>query len=97
LVVGRSEERSSLEHSVQDLSGTVGGVDVSPTTNGKFYLVLPVVEIELGVQYQIHSDWGNPFVRAGIVNQTYFGAGNAASREGNLSLFGAQVSLGATF
>jgi hypothetical protein len=37
------------------------------------------------------------FVRGAVVDQTYFGVGNASKQDGNLSLLGFQVSLGINY
>lgn len=58
---------------------------------------MPIAELELGVQYA--RDFGRlrPFLRAGVVSQTYFDAGDATGRDGNLTLFGGQVALGVRY
>lgn len=56
--------------------------------------VLPIVEIEMGAEYTVNLNRVEPLVRAAVVNQTYFGSGNASGGGGNTSLFGAQFSLG---
>jgi hypothetical protein len=60
--------------------------------------VMPVTDIELGAEYTFnHCGKFHPFVRASVIDQTYFDAGNASSRTGNLSLFGGQVTGGFAF
>lgn len=89
---------------VGEVDKEVNFTDVSP---GVFALsaressslshLLPVSEVELGVEYG--SQWGaaNYFLRTAVVNQTYFDAGNASNQDGNLSLFGLQFSLGVAY
>jgi hypothetical protein len=59
--------------------------------------MMPVVEMALGVEYTLLMSGFAPYIRAGLVNKTYFDAGNASSERGNLSLFGAELSLGLSF
>jgi hypothetical protein len=60
--------------------------------------IMPILDIELGLDYTFNrSGKIRPFVRAAVVDQTYFDAGSASSRDGNLSLFGGQVSGGIAF
>jgi hypothetical protein len=59
--------------------------------------VLPVAELEMGAQYS--RNWGNvrPFVRTGLVAQTWFGAGSASDLAGNLGFLGLSVTAGLTY
>lgn len=62
---------------------------------------LPFLELEGGVQYKGSFNWGSPFVRVGFVGQNWFNAGNPSSTvinpDGDLSLYGLQVSTGLTY
>jgi hypothetical protein len=60
--------------------------------------LLPVADIELGAEY-IFNRGGkfHPFIRAAVVDQTYWDIGSASSRNGNMSLFGGQFSGGFSF
>ena len=60
-------------------------------------LVLPIGELEGGFEYSRAIGRTRAFFRGAVVNHTYFDAGTAASRDGNLSLFGAQVSVGLNY
>src|SRR5262249_37665294 len=59
--------------------------------------VLPVTEVEIGTEYT--RVWGGfqPFLRAGLVGETWCGAGNAAGAGGNLGCVGLTVTAGAGF
>jgi len=72
-----------------------GGSFVDSTSGGDG--LLPVLEFELGVQYT--SDMGDwrPFVRAGLVSQTWFNAGNATSTGGNMGFLGLVTTAGFAF
>jgi hypothetical protein len=56
--------------------------------------VLPIMELEVGLEYGVTLGQTRWFVRGAGVSQTYFGAGSSTSRDNNLSLFGGQVSFG---
>jgi hypothetical protein len=55
---------------------------------------IPVGEFEIGLEYGADLGSWRSFVQLGVVGQTYFGAGNASSENGNFSLFGMQVTIG---
>jgi hypothetical protein len=77
----------------------------------KHYPVLPVLETEIGLQYKAQLGRLEPFLRAGLVGQCYFGAGSATGggfahqvaavpyvdRATNLGLFGLNITLGTRF
>ena len=98
LVVGHVNERESY---VQTLNDPLGFVTPPGTTvqNVGFAShpgdeVMPIAELELGLQYEIVFCRSKAFVKASMIDQTYFGAGSASQSTGNLSLFGLQVTLG---
>jgi hypothetical protein len=65
---------------------------------GRFESVIPVCELELGLDYGINLRQTYVFARAAVVDQTYFSAGNASTHgDNNLSLFGVQFSLGVNY
>jgi hypothetical protein len=59
--------------------------------------VLPVVELEIGLEYGRQLGRFFPFVRTGLVGQNWFGAGNSSSTDGDLGFFGLEASLGVNF
>jgi hypothetical protein len=59
--------------------------------------VLPVAELEAGVEWNRDLERSTVFVQTGLFAQTWFGAGGAASEEGNLGFFGLSLSLGLRF
>jgi hypothetical protein len=60
--------------------------------------LLPVADIELGVEYIFNRTRKfQPFIRGAVVDQTYWDIGNASSRNGNMSLFGGQLTGGFSF
>jgi hypothetical protein len=56
--------------------------------------VLPVAELEMGAEFS--RRWGNlyPFIRTGLLAQTWFGAGSATDLTGNLGFLGLTVTAG---
>lgn len=98
LLVGTTHESLSLSQVVQDPAGIVGGSQsITASSDARRDHVLPVAEIELGVEYARQVRGIEPFFRAGVVDLTYFNAGNASSQDRNLSLFGATLSLGVKY
>ncbi|MBL8799070.1 MAG: hypothetical protein JNM56_34610 [Planctomycetia bacterium] len=86
LLVGNSRENfTSAQLDVASLSNFSTQLDDA---------VVPIGEIELGLAWT--PDLGNvaTIVQATVVNQTYFGVGSPSSTDGDLSLFGFQVSFG---
>jgi len=65
------------------------------TTHGD--AVLPVMELELGVEYGRPVGRIYPFVRTGLVSQVWFNAGNASGTDGNFGLLGLEAALGLNF
>jgi hypothetical protein len=62
--------------------------------------VLPVVEVEVGGEYTPQFGPGmrvQPFVRAGLIGQTWFGGGNASGPGSNLGLLGLSITAGVEF
>lgn len=59
--------------------------------------VLPVAELEMGVEYS--RNWGQvrPFVRTGLVAMTWFDAGSASSLAGDLGFLGLSVTAGLNY
>jgi hypothetical protein len=72
--------------STQNLPGSA----ISDLFSGTKNDTLPVGELELGLEYAQPGF----FVQAAAVEQTYFGLGSASKTDGNLSLFGIQLSVG---
>jgi hypothetical protein len=58
---------------------------------------LPVAEMELGAEYSPTLAWIHPFIRTGLVAQSWFGAGSASSDSGNLGFLGLEVSAGLNY
>jgi len=98
MLVGSARSYGYVNINVMDPVGVAGGnqgITSSMASHGD--QLMPVVEMELGMEYTFLCSGFAPFVRAGLVNKTYFDAGNASGERGNLSLFGAQLSLGVSF
>ncbi len=95
LLVGTTHQTTNLVQVVTDPAGLVGGSSaLAPSIDNRREHVLPVAELELGVEYCLHLRKVEPFLRAAVVDMTYFDAGNASRQDGNLSLFGGQLTFG---
>ena len=59
--------------------------------------VLPVAELELGAEFS--RIWGavRPFIRTGLIAQTWFDAGSAFTLDGNLGFLGLSVTAGLNY
>ncbi len=96
LLVGTLVQRTSFRTDVVDPSGLIDAEDFTGQLNidRTSHDVLPVLELELGMEYGFPLGWGHAFLRAALVSQSYFGANNARGDDSNLSLFGAQFGVG---
>jgi hypothetical protein len=98
LLVGHTDRDIAFTRFVDDPTGVVGSVPlIRPTASSSLSTVMPVAEAELAVEYGLRLRRSRPFVRCGVVNHTYFDAGNAAHEEETLSLFGVQAALGVNY
>lgn len=59
--------------------------------------VLPILEVEMGAEYGVDVGRFHPFLRTGLVGQTWFGAGNSSGTGGNLGLLGLSATAGLRF
>jgi hypothetical protein len=98
LLVGTTHQDTSFFQNIVDPTGVVGGNQtLNPTRSGHLDQVVPVLELEVGLEYGLTLRNSRVFVRAGVVDHTYFDGGNASSTTGNFSLFGGTVSLGINY
>ncbi len=99
VLIGTNQERVNYNQTVFDPTGLIppgipGTLQITPTARRDGDRVLSVAEIELGMQYDLNLRRSSLFVRAGVVDQNYFDAGNASQTTGDMSLFGVQFSAG---
>ena len=100
MLVGTNCQTASFAQSVNDpagLAGTPGSFNFNSSIPSTADSIMPVVDLELGLNYSWclwNAHWNGS---ASVVDQTYFGAGNASRSDGNLSLFGCQLGLGVNF
>jgi len=95
IVIGNSRLTATFSEFIVD---PVNGNQTNQAANeSKDHHVIPIGELEGGLEYSRAIGRTRLFVRGAAVNQTYFDAGNASSRGDNLSLFGAQVSIGLNY
>jgi hypothetical protein len=103
LLVGKADQFTRFTEVINDPTGISGvpGTPVFSRTESSIPnstdMVLPVAEFELGFEYGLTLFDNRWFFRASAVNQTYFGVGNAAGGNNNLSLLGCQLGLGVNF
>lgn len=94
-LIGSSRLNSTFTENIVD---PVNGNQANIATNdSRDSNVLPVGELEGGLEYSRAMGRTRLFFRGAAVNHTYFDAGTASGRDGNLSLFGAQLSLGLNY
>ena len=102
LLVGSAHRLAVLTDALTDPTGLTGGgvpefkqreSRIPTTTN----IVLPMAELELGLEYGLNLGNKRLYFRGAVVDQTYFDAGNASRTTGNLGLFGCQVTTGLNF
>jgi hypothetical protein len=98
LLVGTVDQTTAFTQLISDPTSLVGGdQNNNPRNNSTLDHVIPIAELELGLQYAFDLRKAQVFVRTAVVNHTYFDAGNASQTTGNLSLFGVQGSLGLNY
>lgn len=94
-LVGGARNSRNFVLNVNDPGGVVGGNQfANPAADARRGATLPIVEVELGLQYAPVVLGRTLVLRGGAVPQTYCGAGSASQTSGNLSLFGGQLSAG---
>jgi len=98
MLVGISHENLSFTQIIVDPTGVVGGNqnNIQGGTNSKDTL-LPVTELEAGVEYTYRAGKLNPFFRVAAVDQTYYNLGSSTQTAGNLTLFGVQFTAGLNY
>lgn len=98
VLFGWSRQSTSYSAVVNDPTGTV--VLTNPTVgtvNSSQYQTMPMIDLEMGTEFRWEMWCTEMFVRGGVVAQSYFGAGNASSVNGNMMLFGLQIATGVTY
>lgn len=95
IIVGSSRLTATFaEFIVDPVNGNQTNLAASESRD---HIVIPIGELEGGLEYSCPIGRTRLFVRGAAVNHTYFDAGSASSRGDNLSLFGAQVSIGLNY
>jgi hypothetical protein len=99
VVVGANSQVTHFTHIIANNGSAVlvSPLNLDSQLSSSTDMVLPVLELELGLEYGIRLGGKRVFVRAAAVDQTYFGTGNASGGDSNLSLFGVQFSAGLNF
>jgi hypothetical protein len=100
LVVGESTQTTTGRRTLNDPTGAFNPIGAPTSTSNSFSIpttslnTIPIAELEAGVEATFFQKRSSAFVRAGAVNQTYFGVGNASGGNGNLSLLGFKITAG---
>ncbi len=103
LVVGESTQTTNGRRTLNDPNGAFNPIGTPISTSNSFSIpttslsTIPIAELEAGLEYAIFLKQSSAFIRGGVVNQTYFGAGNASGGDGNLSLLGLKLTAGFTY
>jgi hypothetical protein len=97
LLVGRAGQSFFFSDTINDPNGILGNSTFTSQAGDHRDEVVPVGEIEVGVEYAVCLTSCRPYFRAACINQTYFGVGSASVTNTNLSLFGGEFSLGVDY
>lgn len=99
-VFGRSKKESRIHMNV-DLSVPIVGLNVpvalDRSARDSRDDLLPITELELGVEYGVETNLGRLFVQGAFVQQVYFGLGNSSSEDGNTGLMGGTINAGLNY
>jgi hypothetical protein len=93
LLVGQARQLTTV-------NSTIAGVAVVPVSASASNLgnsTLPTMEIEGGAEYRIAHGRKLIFLRAGVVDMTFFNFGSPTDTISNLSLLGGRVSVGCNY
>jgi hypothetical protein len=94
-LVGSSRSQAAFSETIVDpLGGNQNNFAISQSRTSA---TMPILEVEGGLEYGRLLSRSRLFIRGAVVNHTYFDAGSPSSTDGNLSLFGAQVSVGVDY
>lgn len=100
LVVGQTTQTTTGDRTLNDPTGAFNPIGAPTSTSNSFRIpsstadTIPITELELGMEYAVFLKSSVLSFRGAVVDQTYFGAGNASRQDGNLSLLGFKVSGG---
>ncbi len=103
LLFGQSKQEA---HFAAVVAGTAtgGGLPAGPFKETTFIDasathddVLPVAELEAGIEWSRPIRDSRLFIQAGVMAQNWFGAGGASSEDGNLGFLGLTLSVGLQF
>jgi hypothetical protein len=97
LLIGKTRVTALFTDEITDLNGILTPSALSSTYDREKDMVLPIAEVEVGLEYAPQCYSCRPFFRVAAINQTYFDAGSATSLDGNLGLFGVDFSLGVEY
>ncbi len=103
MLFGKSKQRAHLAAVVSG-TATGGGLPAGPFRETAFIDaaadhddVLPVVELEAGIEWARDLRRSQVFIQTGVLAQNWFGAGGASTEEGNLGFLGLSLGVGLRF
>ncbi|HZU36912.1 MAG TPA: Lpg1974 family pore-forming outer membrane protein [Gemmataceae bacterium] len=98
LVFGSNEQDAALGSDVTRVGATTTTTrEVSRSAGVSRSDLLPILEMELGAEYRMDLGRVHPYLRAGLVGQTWFNAGNASGLGNDLGLLGVAATAGLDF
>jgi len=98
LLFGSGKQQTALTREVTGTSrGTPFDLLVTSDSVASRDDFVPIIELEVGAEYGMDFGRCHPFIRTGLVGQTWFGAGNATNVTGNFGFLGLSATAGANF
>jgi hypothetical protein len=95
LLVGTSKQLAAFSEEITDpVNGNQSNLALNLSRDD---VTMPVLEFETGLEWGRDLGRVHVFTRGAAVAHTYFDAGSSSSNDGNLSLFGVQMTLGVGF
>lgn len=95
MLFGQSKQQVNQTTITQ--TGDLAPIVVTASAESVRDTVLPVAELEMGVEYSRNWSAVRPFLRSGLVAQTWFDAGSASNLDGNLGFLGLSVTAGLNY
>ncbi|MCS7045489.1 MAG: Lpg1974 family pore-forming outer membrane protein [Gemmataceae bacterium] len=96
VILGTQRQRAVFAETIVHPNPSIAQTNVT-TKESSENAAIPIGELEGGVEYSRVFGGTRLFIRGGVANQTYFDAGSASSRDGNMTLFGGQISIGLNY
>jgi len=97
MIFGESKQQAAQARIVNGINFAPARFNLLADFSSSHDSVLPVAEMEMGAEFS--RRWGNvyPFIRTGLVAQTWFDAGSASSLDGNIGFLGLSITGGLNY